>query len=160
MNAAPLCFCGHHGSGIISRLIKWQTRGVYSHVSILLPDCRQVEAWWDGVQVRDRFDPHGGDVDFFTVGAVTPAQVDTIVSRALAEKGAAYDFMAIADFITRGKPTSGSQTRWFCSELAYACAAAAGLNLLSVPAGESWRVDPVHFFWSPQLTQIPNPLTP
>lgn len=154
----PLCLCGHHGSGLISTLIKWQTRGVYSHVSLLLPDGRQVEAWWDGVQVRDKFDAHGGAVDFFVVPNISAAQIDGIVQFALSEKGAGYDFSAVADFLTRGRPSNGSDSRWFCSELAYAATKRNGIDLLSVPVSEAWRVDPVHLFWSPLVHQIPNPL--
>lgn len=148
----------HKGTGLISKLIAWQTRSYdgYSHTSIVLPDGRQIEAWSDGVHVNNTFDAHGGAVDFFTVEA-TDDMVARMVAFAEGEVGCKYDWWADLCFATRMKP-SPSGTKWFCSELAYATLGAGGVNLFR--ATHAWEVSPGMIVRSPLLLPILNPIEP
>lgn len=143
----------HKGSSLVSRLIEWQTRGDYSHVSLVLPDGRQIEAWSDGVHINDTFDLHGSSVDFFTVDA-TADQVASMVAFAQQEVGCKYDWWGDACFVTRTHPNP-SDNRWFCSELAYAALAAGGINLFRNT--QAWEVSPAMLSRSPLLLPILNP---
>lgn len=143
----------HKGTSLVSRLIRWQTRGDYSHTSLLLPDGRQIEAWSDGVHINDKFDAHDSDVDFFTVEC-TPVQLEMMVAFAQGEVGRKYDWWADACFVTRMKP-SASDKRWFCSELAYATLRAGHVFLFR--ATEPYEVSPSMIARSPLLLPIVNP---
>lgn len=151
-----IIIAAHKGTGVLSRMIAWQTRSYdgYSHVSLVLPDRRQIEAWWDGVHINTAFNAHGGDVDFFTVEASDDAAA-RMVAFAEQEVGAKYDFWADLCFATRLRPAPDDK-RWFCSELAYAALAAGGINLFR--ATQPWEVSPGMLVRSPLLLPILNPV--
>lgn len=143
----------HKGTSLVSRLIRWQTRGEYSHTSLVLPDGRQIEAWSDGVHINARFDAHDSAVDFFTVDA-SAEQLAMMVEFAQGEVGCAYDWWGDACFVTRMQP-SESNNRWFCSELAYAVLRAGHVFLFRATA--PYEVSPAMIARSPLLLPIANP---
>jgi uncharacterized protein YycO len=149
----PLQVLLFRGSGIVQRLIAWQTRGPYCHAALLLPDGQQIEAWTDGVDIRPAYEPHGCYVDRFTVAA-TDAQVESITKFAEGEIGCPYDWEADFCFVTRMHPSSASETKWFCSELAYASLQAGGINLFRDT--QAFEVSPSLLGRSPLL----SPFTP
>lgn len=151
--AGKIVVACHRGTSIVSRLIEWQTRGTYSHASLVTPAGVQIEAWSDGVHINKNFDAHGSDVDFFTVDA-SPMQVAKIVEFAQKEVGSKYDWYGDFCFVTRMHPPR-SDSRWFCSELVFAALQAGGIDLFR--ATEAWEVSPAMLARSPLLIPIPNP---
>ncbi len=151
-NPTNITIACHCGKGILSRLIMWQTRGDYSHTSLVLPDGRQIEAWSDGVKVNAKFDAHSSKVELFTVTA-TDEQIAQIVAFAQNEIGCKYDWYGDFCFLTRMHPNP-SNKRWFCSELVYAALAAGGINLFR--ATEAAEVSPALLARSPLLNPIPQ----
>lgn len=115
------------GRGIISRLIRWQTRSRYSHAAFLLPDGRILEAW-QGSGVRVAHVPDWCDIDVFAVEGVDRLQWSAVLGFARAQIGKGYDYRGVFRFLSRRRtPDNG---RWFCSELVFASLAKAGVDLL------------------------------
>lgn len=137
----------------MSALIRWQTRGKFSHVGVLFDDGVFFEAWcgsgkglWtDGGVIKKtnwRADP---DV------VVVPIPLDELgaaAARLYAESqvGKRYDFRSAARFLTRIKPRSND--KFFCSELAMNIFRAGGINLLHAPASV---VSPAVLWFSPTV---------
>jgi uncharacterized protein YycO len=118
------------GRGILSTLIKWRTWTPYSHVSLVLRDGSEIEAWWGGVMHRaavGAIHRPGTRIELYEVDC-TPEQCDDIESFALAQVGKPYDYGAIIGFVLRAR--TASSRKWFCSELVFAAFAAAGIRLL------------------------------
>jgi len=134
------------GRGLISALIRWQTRGQYSHAALLMPDGRIVESWQgDGVRVKTLADWRG--VERYTVPSMSAAQWDEALAFARAEVGKGYDYRAIVRFVSRRKMRADD--RWFCSELVFAALAHAGVPLFA--RIEPWAVSPGLLAISPML---------
>lgn len=138
------------GRGAVSALIRWQTRSVYSHAAILMPDGRIVEAW-QGAGVRTTTLSDWQGIDRFAVPSLTDAQWRAASTFALRQVGQGYDYAGVARFLSRrDTPENG---RWFCSELVFAAIQHAGLNLLErIPPAE---VSPGHLALSPLLVPAP-----
>lgn len=121
------------GSGRIGdKLIRWWTRGPYSHCEFIFSDGMAGAATvYDGVVVRSRnFDPN--DWDFIEL----PASLEAKARQWFVDhEGKAYDFVGDLRFIF-GFMTP-SKDKWFCSR---ACADALGM-------GEAWRYDPNMLAW-------------
>lgn len=136
-----------HGRGLISALIRWQTRGRYSHAALLLPDGRIVEAWsGDGVRVKRLTDWSG--VDCYMIPGMTAAQWDDAIAFALDQLGKGYDYWAIVRFISRERMPDND--RWFCSELVFAAIEHAGVRLFE--RTHSWSISPGTLEISPLLS--------
>lgn len=148
---APLDRCRvllFRGRGVISALVRWQTRSVYSHCAIQLPDGRILESWQgSGVQVRRLADWAG--VERFRVAGITATQWGRAVSFAEAQVGAGYDYISVLRFVSRRHaPDNG---RWFCSELVAAALQVAGVQLLA--RVDPAEVSPAMLSWSPLLVR-------
>ncbi|HEX8310115.1 MAG TPA: YiiX/YebB-like N1pC/P60 family cysteine hydrolase [Chthoniobacteraceae bacterium] len=135
------------GRGIVSTLIRWQTRGEYSHAAILLPDGLIVESW-QGHGVRVKALEDWRDVDRFEVPGMTPGQWAEAIGFALRQVGQGYDYWAIVRFMSRRHMPQND--RWFCSELVFTALAHAGVKLFD--RIESWAVSPGLLAISPRLT--------
>ncbi len=138
------------GRGLISWLIRWQTRGNYSHAALLRPDGMIVEAWQGkGVQVKAMTDL--AEVDIYSV-AMTPEQWGTALDYATSQVGRGYDYWAVIRFIDRRNMPAND--KWFCSELVFESLARAGVRLFEriMP----WAVSPGLIAISPMLT-LNNP---
>jgi uncharacterized protein YycO len=144
----PLQVLLFRGTGLVQRLIEWQTRGPYCHAALLLPDGQQIEAWTDGVDIRPTFQAHGCVVDRFTVEA-TDEQVRSITEFAEGEIGCHYDWWGDFCFVTRMHKGAPDAKRWFCSELVYASLVAGGIHLFR--ATEAFEVSPSLLGRSPLL---------
>lgn len=140
--------CLHRGRGFISRIIRWQTRGPYSHASILLDDGRVLESReFKGVRILDKLSPARGEsIDIFEITAPLPNEAAAI-QWALKQVGKKYDYHSIIRFVTRQQQDRTDSGKWFCSEYVFATIAKAGLRLLS--RIEPWAVDPNRLSTSP-----------
>ncbi len=133
--------CLHHGTSWLSSLIKWQTRGRYSHASLLLPDGAHVEAREGRGVVRHRgfTAPQGETADVFEL-LITAEQAEAIEAFILGELGAKYDWRAVFSFVSRSTPKGASADKWFCSEFVVSALEAAGIELFR--ATTPWEVSP------------------
>ena len=134
------------GRGLISRLIRWQTRSCYSHAALRLPTGQIIEAWpGKGVHLTTLADYTG--VDVFTVPSAARHQWEWAISYARGQVGRGYDYWGVLRFISRDNLPDSE--RWFCSELVFAALHQAGVHLLKrVP---SWAVTPRDLSLSPLL---------
>ena len=139
------------GRGLISALIRWQTRGAYSHAAILLPDGRILESWQgDGVRIKVLDDMRG--VESYEVTGITPEQWDAAIAFAESQVGRGYDYWAVVRFIARSRMPDNE--RWFCSELVFDALRHAGVHLFQRIDG--WAVSPGMLAISPLLSPKPS----
>ena len=154
------------GSSLISRAIRWQTRGRYSHAAILFSDGVLIESR-EGQGVR-RLWPYAAAIylgaeraDLFRLvlpdpppAAPTPHPVNEPAARAFAEAqlGKSYDLGSVLRFVTRTQESRNGSGKWFCSELAFAILTKAGAPPLA--RIEPWAVSPEHLSHSPLLEFI------
>lgn len=132
------------GRGVVSALIRWQTRGPYSHAALLYPDNRTIiEAWHSGVRKAQVEDWNG--IDIFDVPEID--DWTSVFAYAEARLGKKYDFLSVARFVTRQKPPMGDE-REFCSELVFGALATKVKVLARIDAA---NVSPTHLGWSPKL---------
>lgn len=135
------------GRGLISTLIRWQTRGEYSHAAILYPDGETIIEAWQGDGVRKKKITDWKDVDTFAVTNITAEQWKAAIELAEHQLGKGYDYWAIIRFISRG--IMPDNDKWFCSELVMHVLRAFGVNLfLRI---EPWAVSPGMLNNSPVL---------
>jgi uncharacterized protein YycO len=138
---------------LISRLIRWQTRGRYSHAAVQLSDNTVIEAWHKGGVVQ-----HNSLKDFiafhapttlihsFEIRGMQPEQAQRAEGFLRACVGKGYDFRSVFRFMSRA-PASVNQ-RWFCSELAAQALTVAESPLLHA---ESHHISPRDLAMSPYL---------
>lgn len=142
----------HRSSGIVSRLIRWQQRGEWSHASVVLRSGAVIESReFIGVRQLPRLTAAKGEfIQVFNVEC-TDEQADAIEAFLLKQIGKRYDYPMVFGFVSRSG-TEGQQSggKWFCSELAFAAFRFAGINLLA--RIEPWEVSPPHLSYSPLLT--------
>ena len=141
--------------GLISSLIRWQTRGTVSHAAILLPDGNVLESMQgDGVRTRSCADVDWSTAQAFDVVGMSDSRWDAamkwIGSPNGAKMGDGYDYLAVFRFITRHRQPPNN--RWFCSELVFEALQSVGVNLLErIPASQ---VTPFDILTSPLLSPI------
>lgn len=148
----------YQGKSIISKLIKWKTRGVYSHASIIFSDGKVLEAWQGSNSVRyinNISDGHseGTPVDIFKIDC----DVDEESARKYADSliGKKYGFWTIVQFLIG---TSGDdKNKWICSELALDVVRKGGVGLLA--RVDAYKVSPVCLSWSPLLKLARSTMT-
>lgn len=140
------------GKGLISRLIRLQTRGRYSHVGVLTEEGYVIEAWHIGGVC---FNAHLGmvhaentPVDIYRVPGLTRGHNAEILQWLKQQCGKGYDYRSVARFISRREQSAEDRDRWFCSELVMAAFNHAAFPLLTCPA---WKVSPEVLSWSPRL---------
>lgn len=136
-----------HGRGIISWLIRFQTRGDYSHAAVMLRDGRIIEAWqgsgkhlWLNNGVRELPGPKYGTqgIDVFDIQGITEEQEARMHDWFLAQVGKKYDFLGVIRFVTREK--RGDVKKFFCSELVFEGCLQAKIELMA--RTKSWEVPP------------------
>jgi hypothetical protein len=141
----------YRNRGFIPWLIRFQTRSVYSHAAILLPDgLTVIEAAFTGVKARrwNSNDSHYADV-FAVRGLTDWARVEAYLWD---EIGCPYDWRSVFRFITRRD--AGSKDRWFCSELVMSAIASGYTHLLA--RIEPWAASPRDLSISPLLMIDPS----
>ena len=151
----------HKGTGWISRLIRWQTRSLYSHASILfkadeIEPIRVIEAReFKGVQLTRGLDLTPGEtVDIFDIKGLWKDghSAENIIHFLGAQIGKPYDYRMVLRFVSRRGQDRRTVGKWFCSELVYAAFLKGGLQLLGNT--EPWEVSPGLLARSPYL--LPN----
>lgn len=145
----------YKGRGLISRLIRLQTRGKYSHVGVLMDDESIVEAWhvggvrWNaGLGTAHAL---GTEVDIYLIEGVTKMEKARAMGFLRSKLGRGYDFRSVFRFLTRRDERQEDSDRWFCSELVAATFAHAGVRLLTAPPA---RISPEVLSWSPRLMKV------
>jgi uncharacterized protein YycO len=140
------------GRGIISALIRWQTRSrKYSHAAIEFSDGIVIEAW-QGAGVRKTTRKPGPGIDEFVVcGGVSESQEQAIRTFSEAQVGKGYDYIGVLRFISRGR--HDNRERWFCSELVFESLLAGGIRLLNVDGS---MVHPEMLTFSPLIRRSPE----
>lgn len=137
------------GTGIIPRLIQWQTDSYYWHAGLLFNDLWLIEAnTSDGVVERKLTDYRG--VELYTVENITQEDIARIYEFAWVQIGKGYDYWGVLRFISRRLLPEND--RWFCSELVYAAFQAAEIHLLE--RVEAWQVSPGLLARSPRLHRV------
>lgn len=145
MTGHVLLFRGH---GVISALIRWQTRGEYSHAALLYPDKRTIiEAWHRPSGVRRTQLASFDGVDVFAVPEID--DWTSVFAYAESRIGKKYDYLSVLRFVTRKKPPEGDE-REFCSELVFGALATKVRLLARIAAA---NVSPTHLSWSPCLVK-------
>lgn len=115
------------GEGLLSWVIRMQTRGQYSHAALLTDDGRVIESWpGEGVRVRMISDWRG--IDAFSVDRMSPMRWQWAIDYVMREVGCKYDWRNVCRFISRRE--AAHNERWFCSELVFAALADVGVTLL------------------------------
>lgn len=133
------------GRGLISTLIRWQTRGYYSHAAIRVSENECIEAW-QGAGVRMKRITDWAGIDIFDVDA-TPRQKIIAANYAAQQIGKGYDYLGVLRFVSRRQ--RNNPERFFCSELVAAAFEHAGSFLLRA---EPWRISPSGLATSPLLS--------
>ena len=122
-------------TSIVDRVIKWWTRGPYSHCELVVgfTDQNLAKCWSSshqdgGVRYKEiLLDSTRWDIFQLEVSSDDVSNAITWFEQ---RRGKKYDLLGILGFVWR--PTVNSKNRWFCSE-----ALASSLNIV-----ESWRFDP------------------
>ncbi len=143
----------HRGSGLVSRLIRWQQRGEWSHASVILRNGSVIESReFIGVRQLPKLTAAKGEfIQVFNVEC-TDEQADAIEAFLTKQIGKRYDYPMVFGFVSRST-TEGHESggKWFCSELAFAAFRAGEINLLA--RIEPFEVSPPHLAYSPLLMQ-------
>lgn len=138
------------GRGVVSTLIQWQTRSIYSHAAIWLPGTERTvieSREFAGVRVHEYTPEEWAAVDLFDVAGADHLTWQIALSFARAQIGLPYDYWSVARFLT--KRAARENARWFCSELVHKALSAAGIRLLErIPSAE---VSPGELAVSPLL---------
>ena len=130
------------GKSLVSRLIRWRTWGVYSHVAWIEPDGTIWESWHrkgkgakrNGVRRGVAGDLHkpGTMVDLYAIELSDDQHADLVawLEWWAANPDASYDFKGVvAGFMLR-KRSEHSNTRQFCSEVLMRCLRSVRFSLL------------------------------
>lgn len=145
-----------HGKGVISRIIRWQTRSYYSHAAIIFPDGVVYEAWQGSARkfyrnsgVRKTVLTSTEGVDAFDIPGVTDSQYLKLRTCLNEEVGQKYDYISVLRFLTRREPHNNR--KWFCSELIVHFLLRVGVRILNL---EPSKVSPGQIKWSPLVRKI------
>lgn len=138
------------GRGILSAIIRWQQRTMYSHAAVLLWGLEIIEAW-QGKGVQRKFLKSLENILCLECPGMTQQQEFDVYSFMQSQVGRGYDYLGVLRFVSRQRNTTNEE--WFCSELVYAAFLAAGINLLA--RSEPWEVSPGLLARSPLLVESP-----
>jgi uncharacterized protein YycO len=128
----------YKGKGFISSLIKWQSRGEYSHAAVIAGGVLYEAKEFEGLRKRMAVDENKEYDDFLV--ETTKEQRDILIKFLEEQMGKKYDYSMVIRFITRQQEQRASTGRWFCSELCYAALRKAGIPLFNLT--EPWEVSP------------------
>ena len=140
----------YRGTSIASRIIKFVTRGKYSHTAIMIEDNVIIEAWQGSNEVRiirGLSDGHkaGTKADIYEIPC-TEAQEEAICAYLMSQVGMKYDYFGLISFYFN-KSKYNRESRWFCSELFASACNRSGVQLLNNV--EPWQVSPTMVTRSP-----------
>lgn len=150
----------YYGKSLVSRLIRWRTWSKVSHTAAFFagPQGYEViEAWEGKVRRQPWTKGHtpGTRIELYRVPC-TPEQRRVFYAFLGEQEGKDYDFFGILGFMVRAR--TESKKSWFCSELVFAAAQEAGINLLS--RIEPYQVAPGTLDTSPLMEPVETRITP
>jgi len=154
MTLHPPLIAAYQGISWQSKVIRWYTRSVYSHVAWVDTNGETYEAWEGRVRLAaSLFELHtpGTVVDLFEVNGIFADRLRTVRAFHAAQVGKKYDWLGILRMVSRRPFSTDDQAKWFCSELVHAAHAAAGLCLQVMPP---WKVTPDILCASPLLDRV------
>ena len=127
--------------GLLSRLIRWQTRGDYSHAGFLLPDGTIIDSeWGHGVRHIMHHPESYKRFDVYTIKDLTPIQSGELHRLLLADVGKVkYDYLAVLRFVSRRKMKLNDLA--FCSEYVLEKCRKIAIYLFHKRT-HAWRVSP------------------
>lgn len=140
------------GGDPISWIVMKQSRSIYSHVALLIPDTKECVESFPGSGVRRRLltAKDFARCDIYDVQGMTAAQWRKAIEFAESQTGKGYDWWSVLRFVS--KRSAKENDRWFCSELVHKAIAEAGIRLLErIPSAE---VAPAHIAISPLLVCV------
>jgi uncharacterized protein YycO len=138
----------YRGKSIISKLIKWQTRGEFTHAAIIIGGELYEAKEFKGVQTRSTTEPKDTDYEDFIVEA-SALQEDQALEFVKRQLGKPYDYTMVIRFIThQSQETRKSSGVWFCSEFVLATLLKIGIKALNA---DPCMVNPEVLSWSPIL---------
>lgn len=144
------------GTGIISSLIKIQTRGCWSHAALLVPGSHNdilESREFKGVREHTLDEADKKNIDWFAIPSMPGEDYQRAIDAFRAQLGMPYDYWSVARFIS--KRPARENGKWFCSEIVHKTLADAGTRLLArIPSAE---VSPAHLGISPLLIQVAAP---
>jgi len=130
----------HSANSIFDKIIRWQTRSKYSHVSISLEKDVIEATRFYGVRKFQKYKFKKDEyIDMYST-EVTSEQFRKISQFLYAQVGKKYDITMVLRFLSRESESGGSKDKWFCSELIYAAFEHAGISLLNNT--KAWEVSP------------------
>lgn len=137
------------GKGLISTLIRWQTRGEYSHAALQIehPDGGIYESWQGAGVRRLKNLKSWENVDRYEVRSITSDQIHAVRYFMDQQRGKKYDYVGVLRFVTRRR--RGDNEKWFCSELVFEALKSAKIPLFV--RTEGWEVSPDMLKRSPRL---------
>ncbi len=147
-------FIVFRSNSFISKVIRWQTRGNWSHVACLFSDGVVIESReFKGVRKLNSLaeaQSVGDTVQVLTLSC-KPEQEEKMRRFAESQLGRPYDYLGILRFLTRTPDTDQYLNRdWFCSGFAFEVAKMGGIELFRDT--EEWEVSPEMFARSAVLT--------
>ena len=138
---------------ILSKTIRFCTRGKYSHAAIVFNDGTVIETrpFRNVREYKNLAEANckGEIIDLFDVDA-SPSQ-ERIVRKFLRNQiGKKYDYWSVFGFVFHTTEESRkSHGKWFCSELVFASVKKAGITLLqNIPA---WEIPPTFLSYSSEI---------
>lgn len=140
----------HQGKGFISNAIRWQSRGTYSHASVVLPNGAVIESReFVGVSALQRLALNkDAFIDLFEINCPLP-KMDEGIGWLISQAGKQYDYSSVLRFISRRQESRTGSGKWFCSELAFAFVQQCGVDLFRDT--QPWEVSPGMLAKSPLL---------
>jgi len=140
----------HKGTGLIGNLIKWQTRGVYSHASIIIDEDLIFEAReFKGVGFNWRYEFKNIDYYYISLSLSQQFKAVEFIDKV---NGSEYDYKMVARFMTRMSESNKTKDKYFCSELVFDLLHYCGIDLFKNTQG--WEVSPHLLSRSPILEKI------
>lgn len=131
----PFSFIFYKKSGLVSNLIKWFTKGRYSHVALILNDFHTLELSWKSPTSIQHFKYPKDSYDLYTLASsLSNEQQEKILEFIKKNIDTKYDWLYI---ITRGfnllfgTKIINSSNRYNCDELIVDAFKYAGIELVS-----------------------------
>jgi len=151
----------YKGKSLVSKIIKFVSRGQYSHTAIILPDGRIVEAWEGSNKVRvikNLSDGHtaGTPVDIYAMHLSLDAEI-RFVEFINKQIGMPYNKRGLIAFYFN-KFNINKKGSWFCSQLFAAGCYAAGCYFWGERT-ETWQISPSMVIRNDRFTLIDSVVT-